>query len=143
MKAITIKQPWATLIALGEKRFETRSWQTKYRGPIAIHAGKTMDKEYCEYPPIKRALQRHGIKNEDLPLGVVIATAELVECHLIPNELSAAGMEFGKKLEGDELYFGDFMDGRYAWELNTVQVLLKPVPAKGQLSLWNWDDGSK
>lgn len=48
-----------------------------------------------------------------------------------------------KKLEGDELYFGDFMDGRYAWELNTVQVLLKPVPAKGQLSLWNWDDGSK
>ncbi len=114
MKAITIKQPWATLIALGEKRFETRSWQTKYRGPIAIHAGKTMDKEYCEYPPIKRALQRHGIKNEDLPLGVVVATAELVECHLIPNELSAAGMEFGKKLEGDELYFGDFMDGRYA-----------------------------
>lgn len=65
MKAITIKQPWATLIALGEKRFETRSWQTKYRGPIAIHAGKTIDKEYCEYQPIKRALQKHGIENAD------------------------------------------------------------------------------
>ncbi|WP_320939058.1 hypothetical protein [Lysinibacillus capsici] len=52
-------------------------------------------------------------------------------------------MEFGKKLEGDELYFGDFMDGRYAWELKTMKVLLEPVPAKGQLSLWNWDDGSK
>ncbi|MEY2355573.1 ASCH domain-containing protein [Lysinibacillus capsici] len=68
MKAITIKQPWATLIALGEKRFETRSWQTKYRIPIAIHAGKTMDMEYCEYLPIKRALQKHGIDNADLPL---------------------------------------------------------------------------
>ncbi|MGR6904794.1 hypothetical protein [Lysinibacillus capsici] len=58
-------------------------------------------------------------------------------------ELSAAGMEFGKKLEGDELYFGDFMDDRYEWELKTMKVLLEPVPAKGQLSLWNWDDGSK
>lgn len=97
--------------------------------------------EYCEYLPIKRAPQKHGIDNADLPLGVVVATAELVECHLIPNELSAVGNEFGKKLEDDELYFGDFMDGRYAWELNTVKF--EPVPAKGQLSLWNWDDGSK
>ncbi|QSB09687.1 ASCH domain-containing protein [Lysinibacillus fusiformis] len=140
MKAITIKQPWATLIALGEKRFETRSWQTKYRGPIAIHAGKTMDMEYCEYPPIKRALQRHGIENEDLPLGFVIATAELIDCHLIPNELSAAGIDIGKILKGDELYFGDFMDGRYAWELNKVKVLSEPEPAKGKLSLWEWKE---
>ncbi|WP_342351940.1 hypothetical protein [Lysinibacillus boronitolerans] len=55
-----------------------------------------MDMEYCEYPPIKRVLQKHGIDNADLPLGVVVATAELVECHLISNELSAAGIEFGK-----------------------------------------------
>lgn len=68
-----------------------------------------MDKEYCEYPPIKRAPQKHGIDNADLPLGAVIATVELVEYHLIPNELSAAGIEFGEKLEGDELYFGDFI----------------------------------
>ncbi|MGE7112710.1 ASCH domain-containing protein [Lysinibacillus sp. NPDC047702] len=139
MKAITIKQPWATLIALREKQFETRSWQTKYRGTLAIHAGKTIDKEYCEYPPIKKTLQKHGIEIADLPLGAVIATTELVECHLIPNELSVAGIEFGKKLEGDELYFGDFMNGRYAWELNTVKVLPEPVPAKGKLSLWEWD----
>lgn len=45
MKAITIRQPWASLIALGEKKIETRSWQTKYRGPILIHAGKSVDKK--------------------------------------------------------------------------------------------------
>lgn len=51
-----------------------------------------MDMKYCEYLPIKRALQKHEIDNADLPLAVVVATAELVECHLIPNELSAAGI---------------------------------------------------
>lgn len=45
MKVITIKQPWATLIMQGYKRFEFRSWQTKYRGDLLIHAGKGRDKE--------------------------------------------------------------------------------------------------
>ena len=45
MKALTIKQPWATLIIQGDKRFEFRSWQTKYRGELLIHAGKGIDKE--------------------------------------------------------------------------------------------------
>ena len=42
MKAITLTQPWATLVAIGAKRIETRSWRTFYRGPLAIHAGKTL-----------------------------------------------------------------------------------------------------
>ena len=45
MKVLTIKQPWATLIMQGDKRFEFRSWQTKYRGDLLIHAGKGIDKE--------------------------------------------------------------------------------------------------
>jgi hypothetical protein len=53
MKSITIIQPWATLIALGEKKYETRGWPTKHRGPLAIHAGKKIDKEACEEPEIK------------------------------------------------------------------------------------------
>ncbi len=44
MKVLTIKQPWATLIMQGDKRFEFRSWQTKYRGDLLIHAGKGIDK---------------------------------------------------------------------------------------------------
>ena len=45
MKVLTIKQPWATLIMQGNKRFEFRSWQTKYMGELLIHAGKGIDKE--------------------------------------------------------------------------------------------------
>lgn len=50
MKVITLIQPWATLIALGEKQIETRSWSTKYRGEIAIHAGKKIDKSVFIQP---------------------------------------------------------------------------------------------
>jgi activating signal cointegrator 1 len=146
MKAITIKQPWATLIALGEKEFETRSWQTKYRGQLAIHAGKTVDKEACDWSEITTALLKHGIKShEDLPTGVVIATANLVECHKITADYygmydeEKAGTDKGLLIEGDEWWFGDYTEGRYAWELTNVQVLPKSVPAKGKLSLWEWD----
>ncbi|KXG09931.1 hypothetical protein AT864_01491 [Anoxybacillus sp. P3H1B] len=67
MKAITIKQPWATLIALGEKKFETRSWKTNYRGKIAIHAGKTIDYEAFYESEIIRVMNKHGIGN---PVGL-------------------------------------------------------------------------
>ncbi|MDX5091650.1 ASCH domain-containing protein, partial [Lactobacillus crispatus] len=77
MKAITIHQPWATLIALGEKQFETRSWETKYRGPLAIHAGKKVDKEICLEEPFRSVLAKHGITAEILPTGAVVAIANL------------------------------------------------------------------
>ncbi|PIJ95588.1 2-oxoglutarate dehydrogenase E1, partial [Lysinibacillus sphaericus] len=59
--------------------------------------------------------------------------------HKVPNEISPAGVEFEKKLEGNEVYFGDYDEGRYAWELANLQVLPEPMPAKGQLSLWEWN----
>lgn len=146
MKAITIKQPWATLIALGEKKFETRSWQTKYRGPIAIHAGKTVEKEMLDYVVISSALAKHGIySHEDLPTGAVIAIAELVECHKITADYwsmydeEKAGTASGLLIEGDEWWFGNYSVGRYAWELANVRLLEKPLQVKGQLSIWNWE----
>ena len=45
MKALTIKEPWATLIISGYKKYEFRSWKTNYRGKILIHAGKTLEKD--------------------------------------------------------------------------------------------------
>ena len=51
MKALTIMQPWASLIACGAKTIETRSWPTKYRGPIAIHAGM---KDPCKIPLLEK-----------------------------------------------------------------------------------------
>ncbi|KOY81307.1 ASCH domain-containing protein [Lysinibacillus macroides] len=143
MKAITIKQPWASLIALGEKRFETRSWQTKYRGPLAIHAGKAVDKDACKDYWINAILQQHGItSHEQLPTGVVLATAELIDCHKVVLNFceDAAVLEnVDGVINGLEMKFGDYSEGRYAWELDSVKPLSEPVPVKGQLSLWEWD----
>lgn len=141
MKAITIKQPWATLIALREKQFETRSWQTKHRGSLAIHAGKTVDKKACQIKWIRDTLAVHGITSwEQLPTGMVIATANIVDCHKIISDYEDhAIMHTGLKISGNEYRFGNYEDGRYAWELDTVQVLAEPVKAKGQLSLWEWN----
>ena len=72
MKVLTIKQPWASLIMQKDKRFEFRSWQTKYRGEILIHAGKGIDKE-----AVKR-LQKYIPK--DMPTGKILGKATLVDC---------------------------------------------------------------
>lgn len=152
MKAITIHQPYATLIAHGDKRFETRSWPTKYRGPIAIHAGKQFNKEAWIEPPIYDEIRKHGLLlPEDFPTGAVIATAELVECYRIydtidngihivrcPNDkYDFSKVEFVGKPESN---FGFFEEGRFAWELDNVRMLPEPIPAKGQQRLWNWDE---
>lgn len=141
MKAISIKQPWATLIALGEKEFETRSWQTKYRGRIAIHASKQIDKEACI--AFATALKKYGITSiKELPTGVMLATVNLVDCHkVIQDEYGTkAKMHNGLIISGNEYDYGNYDEGRYAWELDSVQVLPSPVPAKGKLSLWEWDN---
>ena len=147
IKAITIKQPWATLIALGEKKFETRSWATKHRGPIAIHAGKSIDKEAFKERAIATILAKHGIHLiKDLPTGAVLAIVELSECHKVTFDndfIDEAETDKGISIAGNEYRFGFYEEGRYAWELTNLQVLPELVPAKGQLSLWNWDEGSE
>ncbi|MFO1443637.1 hypothetical protein KDN24_10515 [Bacillus sp. Bva_UNVM-123] len=50
-----------------------------------------------------------------------------------------AGMENGLLIEGDEWWFGDYSEGRYAWELMNLYVLPEPIPAKGLLCLWEWE----
>lgn len=151
MKAITILQPWATLIALGEKHFETRSWPTKARGEIAIHAGKKIDKEVFE--EFHSTLWGYGIfLLSDLPTGSVVATASLAECWkwdesegvLLRNnpivEYEAIGKTKNRIVISDkEKSFGWYGEGRYAWEMTDVRKLPEPIPAKGQQGLWNWE----
>ncbi len=95
MKAITVWQPWASLLAIGAKQYETRSWATKYRGPIAIHAAALNPFKAIKPVPyniadeMRRALKAKVILTEStdfrvLPLGCIIATAELVNCwHIV------------------------------------------------------------
>lgn len=88
MKALTLHQPWASLIALGVKTIETRSWSTKYRGPLAIHAGKRCEVGKVGHfdveddtPPrsAKQYLLRGVGWPYRVPLGCVVATCELVD----------------------------------------------------------------
>lgn len=75
-RALTIKQPWATLIAAGIKDVENRSWPTSYRGPLLIHAGKAFDHDWnaCAH------LSRRGYDLDALPAGGIIARCQLVDC---------------------------------------------------------------
>lgn len=143
MKVLTLIQPWATLIALGEKKVETRSWKTSYRGPLLIHAGKKADKEACEEYSIKGVLQLHGYTSENLPKGLIIAKCNLIDCIEIDlgtdPQNRRAYLKNGGRVQGNEYSFGDYTPGRYAWVLENIELLKQPIPAKGKLSLWEFD----
>lgn len=153
MKAITIIQPWATLIAIGEKRFETRGWPTKHRGPIVIHAGKKIDKEICMQEPFRSVLAKHGYTVDKLPTGAVVAIVQIQGCYRIYNTIDNGvhivrcpddQYDFDKVefIHHQERSFGWYDSGRYAWELTDVSRLPEPIPAKGQQRLWNWEGRS-
>lgn len=134
MKALTLTQPWATLVALRVKTMETRSWRTHYRGPPAIHAARGFPKEavqLCFQRPFAQELARAGIANPaDLPRGAVVAVAVLTGCGQVMLE------SFARKVAEPERSFGDFSKGRYVWHLANVRALPKPVEVPGALGLW-------
>jgi hypothetical protein len=138
VKVITLLDPWATLVSLLEKGYETRKWRTKYRGPIAIHVSASirpwhMDLSFKE--PFRTALASTFTpdgKGRRLQLGKIIAVANLVE--IVPTQ------EIAPKLSAKELAFGDFSPGRWAWRLDDLHQIVTPVPAKGKLGLWEIDD---
>jgi activating signal cointegrator 1 len=143
MKAITLTNPWATLVAIGEKRIETRSWSTPYRGPIAIHAAKDFPAE-CraltrDEPFLSALYVRHGrLTNNLWTLGGVVATARLTDVQYIAslNDVRYLLDRYGAQ---DEYAFGNFQPGRYAWLLDHVEPLPKPIHAKGMLGVWEWE----
>jgi len=129
MKAISLTQPWGSLVAVGLKQFETRSWCTTYRGPIAIHAAKKLTWEAVE---LGVKLQTEGVIDflENLPRGCVIAVAVL-------NRIWPARIIAERPgLHPQELRFGDFSAGRYAWELTDVKILERTIPCTGRLGLF-------
>lgn len=146
MKALTIKQPWASLIAWGEKKIETRSWKTSYRGPILIHAGKQIDNWICHQEPYLKILNKHGIiLSSDLPTGEIIAKVNLIDCIKMKDlvvdddgDPIASILENNQAVTDNEFKFGDYVPGRFAWIFEDIERI-KPIPAKGQLSLWNFD----
>ena len=126
MKVLTIKQPWATLIMQKDKRFEFRSWRTKYRGDLLIHAGKGIDKE---------AMNRlSNYIPEVLPTGKILGKVTLVDCVKMSQE-------FKEKLlkENKEIYTDSSFKENYGWQLENVELFNEPIEAKGKLGLWEYE----
>ena len=126
MKVLTIKQPWATLIMQGDKRFEFRSWQTKYRGELLIHAGKGVDKE-----AVKR-LEKYLPK--DLPLGKILGKVTLVDCIRMSPEFKEELLK-----ENSDIYTKSSFKENFGWQLENIQVFDAPIDVTGHLSLWEYD----
>lgn len=124
MKAISLWQPWATLVAVGEKSMETRSWSTRYRGPLLICSSKKKLSTFTILP----FLVRGGIGLSDLLYGHALALVDLT--HIFKTE------EVFADLSVTEKYFGDFSPGRYAWQLENLRRLEEPFPVKGKQGLF-------
>ncbi|MEK3874956.1 ASCH domain-containing protein [Paenibacillus sp. FSL M7-0420] len=133
MKILTIRQPWATLIALGEKQIETRTWRTAHRGELAIHAGMQVNKAICRTEPYQSLLARYGYTADNLPTGKIIAVSRIADCCEVTPELAQQGWP-----GGNEYVFGNYAEGRYAWKLEEVVPLVHPIPAKGRLGFWEY-----
>lgn len=150
MKALTLTQPWASLVAFGYKHIETRSWKTNYRGPLAIHAAKGFPlnaKDLCVSYMVRHALGPHfggtncGTLAEQMPLGAVVATCELVDCLPTVSVGCLAGVfEDYPDLDTEvERAFGNYESNRFGWVLENVKRTIAPVPVKGALGLWDFD----
>jgi activating signal cointegrator 1 len=150
MKMLTLWQPWASLMAYNLKRFETRSWPTKYRGPLLIHAAKRPfiaadgSKILCPvgWTAWQDAMLYCAASQSqttpfgfELPLGAVVASADLVDCRIMNHseegEFKNSFFEWIDDQTPLELSLGLWQPGRYAWSLANVQRLIEPIPWRG------------
>lgn len=125
MKALTIKQPWASLIVDGYKCYEFRSWKTSYRGKILIHAGKNLE---------KKMLERFSCYNLKYELGAIVGEADLVDCILVDEQFNNELRKINAIVYGRS----DNVE-TYAWKLENIKKYDKPICMNGKLGLWNCD----
>lgn len=135
MKALTLTQPWATLVVRGIKTVETRSWHFGYSDnlpmPLAIHSAKGQDRDARDFADY---LVRAGVlETADLPRGAIVGTVEYFGwVHSYPEtraELAPSDLE---------LELGDWSDGRILWQFRNAVEFAEPIPRRGSLGVWNW-----
>lgn len=127
MKVLSIREPYVSLIKDGVKTIETRSWRTKYRGPIYIHS--------CMSKHKIRDNVKQLIKSE-LQYGYILCKAELVDCIYMDEEF----IEKEKNRDYNNFICGRYEVGRFAWVIDNIEILEEPIKIKGQLGLWNYND---
>lgn len=125
--AISLWQPWATLIALGLKTIETRDWECRHRGPIAIHAGRKSNPGHRAM--IREILAEHApqVNPEAIPFGHVVAVANMINCRQSTGPHEAPSRERP---------LGDFTRGRWLWILDDVRPLSPTLPVTGRQGIF-------
>ena len=132
MKVLSLTEPFASLIKEKKKLVETRSWKTKYRGELYIHASLTkMPKTTLERKELMSLVQ-------DIPLnyGYIICKCKLVDCIYMTKEY-ARNM---KKNNYEEYICGIYEEGRYAWILEDIEPLKEKIETKGHLGVWHYEE---
>lgn len=124
MKALSIRQPWAELIVQGRKTIELRTWQTHYRGRLAIHASQTVREEACV---------AYGLDPARVIRGALAGMVELVD-------ISALDEAAWEDLRDQHLSLRDFPGPTFGWRLEDPQRLPQPIPMRGRRSLFNVPD---
>jgi len=127
MKAISLWQPWATLMACGLKKNETRHWATSYRGPLLIHATKRME------PPtilMRQLLKPFSYQSwGEFPRGALVCQVTIIDC--VPTASYIAAYP--------EFQFGDYAPNRFVWITDNLQAF-DPIPYKGSQGIFNVPD---
>ena len=127
MKVLSIKEPFASLIKEKKKFIETRSWKTNYRGELYIHASKS--KVVHDERNLLSLLS-----STDFQYGYILCKCKLVDCIYMTEEY----IEDMKKNHPREYLCGQYEVGRYAWILDDIEPLEKPIQAKGALGILNY-----
>jgi hypothetical protein len=141
MKALTLQQPWASMVDVQAKTLETRSWYTDYRGELVIHASTTYSWDDYEYElkPEFRSRLLNAYPLPSLPRGVALCVVKVVGCVKTTDvhKLVACGFPAPSV---NELLFGNFQPGRYAWALEYVRRLDHRPEVMGARGLWDFPD---
>lgn len=132
IRALSVWQPWASLIILGKKKIETRSWKTAYRGPLLIHAAKATAavKALCHQEPYRSMLAE--IDSESLPTGCILGQVTLSEIWTTTEAIRALSDR-----DGREIQVGDYGPGRFGWVFTNPQPLKTPLPWRGERGLFD------
>ncbi|MEO6071004.1 MAG: ASCH domain-containing protein [Chitinophagaceae bacterium] len=139
MKAISLLQPWASLVIMGAKEWETRSWATRHRGPLLIHASAKKptrrEKAMFENDPNFRPFIP---QMEELPYGAIIGKTILKEIfttgYLVQHLEDFKGYNWK-----NEFAFDDLSPNRYAWQFVETNPLKHFLPMKGSLGIWEYN----
>lgn len=124
MKALTLYQPWAW--AMGRFKWnETRSWSTSYRGPLAVHAGKTTDREF-----LAEAIEEGYLTPKTtMVTGAIVAVGILADCRTTTGAI----------VNPDERFWGNYDAGRFMWMFKDLRTVT-PIPCVGHQGLWDLPD---